>query len=198
MNTYRRTAMAVITCAIGLSLAACTVGITTARSGPSPSPTASRTDSSPTAIRTGSSPTAPSSHSAPPPPGPATMVPVDAPIGSFPVPKGAKVAYNFSCPKQINIAVTPVTPSQSSIFYTAELPRAGYKMEDNFAAQGLVQIDFSGHGYKGSIVTVANLGAAMASADPSIGPMMPSGMTKNVEQIMMTVPGVPASYQCPS
>jgi hypothetical protein len=188
MNTYRRTAMGVITCAACLSLAACTVGITTARSGTSPSPITSPA---------GPSPTAPPSHSAPPSPSPVIMVPVNAPIGSFPVPAGAKVDYNESCPKQIDLAVSPVTPSQSSTFYTTELPRAGYKIVDTFAGPGLVQIDFSGHGFKGTIGTTANLGAAEASVDPSIGPLLPSDMTKNVEQVMMNASGTPDSYQCP-
>jgi hypothetical protein len=191
MNTYRRRAMGVITCAACLSLAACTVGITTARSGTSPSPVTSPTGPSPTA------PTAPPSHSAPPSPSPVIMVPVNAAIGSFPVPAGAKVDYNESCAKQINLAVSPVTPSQSSTFYTTELPRDGYKIVDTFAGQGLVQIDFSGHGFKGTIGTTADLGAAEASVDPSIGPLLPNDMTKNVEQVMMNASGTPDSYQCP-
>jgi hypothetical protein len=122
---------------------------------------------------------------------------VNAPIGSFPIPAGAKVDYNISCPKQINIAASPVTPSQSSTCYTSELPRAGYKIEDKEIFADLVEIDFSGHGYKGSIGTTADLGAVMASVDPSIGPLLPSGLTKNVEQVTMNAPGTPDSYQCP-
>jgi hypothetical protein len=195
MNAYRRMAVAVITGAAGLSLAACTVGISSAGPGTSLSPSASRA---------GSSPTVPSSHSAPPQPSPAATVSVNAPISSFPIPAGAAVVYNISCARLISIIVSPVTPSQSSAFYTTALPRAGYKIEDNIttadpntgAAQGLAEIEFSGHGYKGTIATMANLGAE-ASADPSLG-TLPSDMTKNVEEITLTASGTPGSYTCPT
>ncbi|HTU71916.1 MAG TPA: hypothetical protein VMG38_00215 [Trebonia sp.] len=207
MNTYRRTVMAVITCAAGLSLAGCSVGITTARSGTSPSASASRPRAAatgPSAATAHSAAAASSSHSAPPQPGPVTMVPVNAPIHGFPVPKGGKVVYNISCPKQISIFVSPVTPAQSSSFYTSELPRAGYKIQGNImsadpntgAPQGLAEIDFSGHGYQGSVITMSNLGAE-ASADPSIG-SLPGDLSKNVEEVMMSAPGTPDSYVCPS
>jgi hypothetical protein len=131
------------------------------------------------------------------------MVAVDAPIHSFPVPRGTQVVYNTSCPKQINITVGPVTPAQSSAFYTTELPRAGYKIQNNMmmsdpttgAAEGLLEISFTGHGYTGSILTMADPGAG-ASADPSIGPL-PSDLSKNIEEIMLTASGTPESYNCP-
>jgi hypothetical protein len=202
MNTYRRTAIAVTTCAAGLSLAACSVGITTAKPGTSPSPSVSHSGSSPT---TPSTPPA-SPKSSPSPVATATVA-VSAPIGSFPIPPGAKVLYNFSCSKQISIMVGPVTPSESSTFYTSALPRAGYKIDDDFttsdpntgAADGLTDIDFSGHDYQGSIATADNL-AAEASADPSAPSVgtLPSDMTKNVEQVFMTLDGTPSSYICPN
>jgi hypothetical protein len=123
------------------------------------------------------------------------MVTVDAPIHSFPVPEGAQVSFNISCPKSIGIAVSPVTPAQSTAFYTIELPRAGYKIQNSFTMDGIVEIDFSGHGYTGSIATFADLGAE-ASANPSTV-TLPSDLSKNVEEITMTVPGTPDSYNCP-
>ena len=120
---------------------------------------------------------------------------MNAPIHSFPVPRGAQVSFNISCPKQIGIAVSPVTPAQSSAFYTIELPKAGYKIQNNFTMDGIVEIDFSGHGYNGSILTFANLGAE-ASANPSTV-TLPSDLTKNVEEITMNASGTPESYNCP-
>lgn len=188
----RRTAIAVTICAAGLSLTACTAGITTASPTTSPSPTASRT---------GSSPTASPSHPASPSSSAASTVRVNAPIGSFPIPQGAQVAYNISCAKQIGIAVSPVTPSQSSTFYATALPRAGYKIESDIAsnagaAQGLTEIEFSGHGYTGTIITITNLGAAASAGSSSV--TLPSNMTKNVAEIIMFANGTPTTYLCPS
>ena len=195
MNTHRRTATAVITCAAGLSLAACSVGITSARPGTSPSPSASRAGPLPTASSS-HSPAVPSSRSASPSPATVAMVAVNAPIHSFPIPAGAQVSFNISCPKSIGLAVSPVTPAQSSAFYTAELPRAGYKIQDNFTMDGIVEFDFSGHGYTGSIAAFADLGAE-ASANPS-SVTLPSDLTKNVVEITMTASGTPDTYICPN
>jgi hypothetical protein len=178
--------------AAGLSLTACTAGITTASPTTSPSPAPSRT---------GSSPTASPSHPASPSSSAAATVRVNAPIGSFPIPQGAQVAYNISCAKQIGVAVSPVTPSQSSTFYATALPQAGYKIESDIAsnagaAQGLTEIEFSGHGYTGTIITVANLGAAASTGSSSI--TLPSDMTKNVAEIIMSADGTPTSYLCPT
>jgi len=197
MNVYRRMAMAVTTCAVGLSLAACTAGITTASRATSPSPTASRAASSSAAAP---------SHTASTSASPADTVHVNAPIGSFPIPQAAKVVYNISCPKQVSIILSPVTPSQASTFYTTALPRAGYKVTSNIASSdpntgapmGLVAIEFTGHGYTGTIITMANL-SAEASAAPSIGiGSLPSSMTKNVAEITMSAHGTPESYICPT
>jgi hypothetical protein len=124
---------------------------------------------------------------------------VNAPIGSFPIPPGAKVALNNSCPKQIWVALSPVTPSQASAFYTTVLPRAGYEITDTEAPEeGTAEFIFTGHGYQGMIIAFANLSAVASSADPSLGPLsLPGSLSKNVVEIMMSPPGVPASYNCP-
>lgn len=202
MNAYRRMAMAATTCAAGLSLAACSAGITTASTATSRSPATSRTASSPTP----SSPAASPSHTASPSPShtAAATVRVNAPIGSFPMPQGAQVVYNISCPKQVSLILSPVTPSQASAFYSTALPRAGYKITNNMtfsdpntgAPDGLTEISFTGHGYTGEVITMANLGAE-ASADPSVG-TLPSNVTKNVAEITMSVNGTPDSYTCPN
>ncbi|HTZ28733.1 MAG TPA: hypothetical protein VMC83_32335 [Streptosporangiaceae bacterium] len=114
------------------------------------------------------------------------------------------MAYNISCPKQVSIALSPVTPQQASAFYTTALPRAGYKITNNITTtdpntgspQGLVEIGFTGHGYTGQIVALDNLGAE-ASANPSMGDL-PSNLTKNVAEIIMSAQGTPENYTCPS
>ncbi|HUN33539.1 MAG TPA: hypothetical protein VMU95_16130 [Trebonia sp.] len=194
MNTYRRMAMAMMTGAAGLSLAACSAGITTARPGTSPSPVASHT---------GSPTTAPASHSAPPRQRPAATVSLDAAIPSFPIPPGSSMVENFSCPKQIYVMVSPVTPPESSAFYSTALPKAGYKIEADLStgtgtAQATTEIQFSGHGSEGWIFTVAD-SAAGASANPSVAfGSLPGDMTKNVEGIVINPPGTPDTYTCPA
>lgn len=193
MLTYRGTVMAVLTCAAGLSLAACSAGITTAK----PPESHSRTSS-----RAGSSPIASSSHSPSRSPSPSASaspvatVHVNAPIGSFPIPPGARVIANMSCPKQILLGMSPVTPSRASAFYTAALPAAGYKISSNIqtgSSENVTLIGFSGHGYTGSISAAADLNAAGVPASiPDT-----SGFSKNSAVIELSLPGVSDSYTCP-
>jgi hypothetical protein len=110
------------------------------------------------------------------------------------------VLYNLSCPKQVSFAIGPVTPAQSSAFYATALPRAGYSIEGNISSsqQGLTEVEFSGHGYTGGIIAMANPGAA-ASANPSGGSVtLPSSMSKNVAEISMSANGTSSSYVCPN
>ena len=192
MLTYRGTVMAVLTCAAGLSLAACSAGITTANPSKSPGHN--------TSSRAGSSPTAPPSHSPSPSPSasasPVATVHVNAPIGSFPIPPGAQVIANMSCPKQILLGVSPVTPARASAFYTAALPAAGYKISSNIQTgppENVALIGFSGHGYTGSISAAADLSAD--GAPTSISSI--SGLSKNSAVVELSLPGVPDSYDCP-
>ena len=182
MKAYCRVAMAVTTCAAGLSLAACTAGVTTA------SPAASRSAATSPAASSPAAATSPASTS------PAGTVSVDAPIGSFPVPPGAQVLLNSTCDKQIIIELGSVTPAQASSFYTATLPKAGYKVTSNslLAETGTLPgsaatIDFTGRGYKGTIAALANLGA-LSSIGPSPVPV-PSSIAKNFLTIELTPPG---------
>ena len=204
MNTYRFMAMAVTSCAAGLSLAACSAGITTANPVTSPSRTASRTGPSPTASRTGSSPTASPSQTTSASAGPVDTVKVDAPIGSFPIPPGAQVAANMSCGKQVLIELGSVTPAQTSTFYTSALPRAGYKITENTLSsdpntgtpQGMAEFTFTGHGYTGLIIGMANLGAE-ASTGPSMA-ALPSSIAKNALEISLTPPSMANTLACSS
>jgi hypothetical protein len=197
MNSYRLLAMTVTSCAVGLSLAACTAGITKANSVTSPSPTAS-----PTASRHVSPPTASPSHTASASADSGDTVRVEGPIGSFPIPRGAQVVANMPCGKQVLIELSSVTPPQASTFYASALPRAGYRVANNTLTsdpntgtpQGMTEITFSGHGYTGLIIAMANLGA-QASADPSLAGL-PSDMTKNAVEISLSPPGTANTSTC--
>jgi hypothetical protein len=186
MNSYRLTAMAVTTGLASLSLAACSAGITT------PSPATSRT---PATSHAASSSAAAASHTSPAPASSADMISVDAPIGTFPVPHGSQVVFNSACDKQVIIELSAITPSQASSFYMSELPRTGYKITGNTlltdtgnALPGAAaEIEFTGHGYKGTIAALSDLGA-LASTGPSPTDL-PSGIAKNFLTIMLTPPG---------
>lgn len=195
MNVFRLMATSVTTCAAGLSLAACSVGITTANPGRSPSPS-----SAPAASRTASSPAA--SHSTSASASPADTVSVDAPIGSFPIPHGAQLVANMPCGKQILIELSSVTPAQASTFYASALPRSDYNIANNTLTsdpntgtpQGMAEITFTGHGYTGLIIAMANLGAE-ASADPSMAGL-PSSIAKNALEISLTPAGKANTSAC--
>ena len=192
MNAYRLMAMAVTTCAVGLSLAACSAGISTKSPPTTPSPDTSRTVSSPTA-----SPSTTLASASP-----AETISVAAPIGSFPIPHGAQVVANMHCSDQFLIEIDPVTPVQAQTFYASALPRAGYTITSSFlssdpntgAANGLAEIMFTGHRYTGDIIATANLGAE-SSADPSIGPL-PGNVSKNFVEIWLSPPGKTGPPQC--
>jgi len=181
MNTYRLTAIAVTTCAAGLSLAACSAGITTPGRGPGSSHTAS--SSAPTASHT------PSAAA-----GSGDKVSVDAPIGSFPIPHGAQVMANYTCDKQVLLELGSVTPGQASAFYLSALPGAGYKITGNTmvddsgdgAPGAASEIDFTGHGYQGQIVAVADLGALSSGPSPV---SVPSNIATNFLTVSLTPPG---------
>jgi hypothetical protein len=178
--------MAVTTCAAGLAVTACSAGITTASPAASPSPAASRSASTPTAS---------SQHSTSAIPGPADTLSVDAPIGSFPVPHGAQVLFNSNCGKQVIIELSSITPAKASSFYHAALPQAGYKITSDTlltdTGNGLpgaaAEIKFTGHGYKGTIAGLSNLGA-LASTGPSPA-SLPSNIAKNFISITLAPPG---------
>ncbi|WP_157436092.1 hypothetical protein [Actinospica robiniae] len=194
MNTYRRMAMTVTTtCAAIASLGACSAGVTSADPKTPVSAAVSRAGSSPTA-----SPTHATSASA----AAAGTVHVDGPIGSFPIPSGAQVVANMPCGKEVLIELGSVTPTQASTFYTAALPQAGYQITVNTlssdpttgAAKGMAEFTFTGHGYTGLIIAMANLGAD-ASADPSVG-SLPGNMAENAVEISLTPAGTTPKSSC--
>jgi hypothetical protein len=103
--------------------------------------------------------------------------------------------YNSTCGKQIFIELSSVTPSQASSFYTSALPRAGYKITSNSlltdTGDGLpgsaAQIEFTGHGYKGTITAVSNLGALSSTGPSPVS--VPSSIAKNFFTITLTPSG---------
>ena len=126
---------------------------------------------------------------------------MDAPIGSFPIPHGAQLVANMPCGKQILLELGSVTPVQASTFYTSVLPRAGYKITNNILTSdpntgGMAEFTFTGRGYTGLIIAMANLGAA-ASAGPSMSGL-PSSIAKNALEITLSPPGTANTSACPS
>ena len=110
----------------------------------------------------------------------------------------------MACGKQILLELGSVTPVQASTFYTSALPRAGYKITNNTltsdpntgSPQGMAEFTFTGHGYTGLIIAMANLGAA-ASAGPSMSGL-PSSIDKNALEITLSPPGTANTFACPS
>jgi hypothetical protein len=77
-----------------------------------------------------------------------------------------------------------VTPAQVSRFYTAELPRDGYKISGSTLVAGgtggagaVMAMEFSGHGYQGTIGALSSL--------PAPVPQL-SGSKKNVLAVTLT------------
>lgn len=191
MNMYRLAAITSATCVTGLLLAACSAGITNVRQAPLPA----------SANGAQSAPFASPANSPAPGPGPGTTIPVNAPIRTFPVPEGAQVIINDSCPRQIGVELGSVTPARAAAFYAKALPGAGYRITSNMegpdpsTGKSMAAFDVTGHGYSGTITaeTDPNEGG---SAEPSANGVT-SEMPQNVVVIMMSPPGVPDSYACP-
>jgi ABC-type phosphate transport system substrate-binding protein len=164
VNTYRYVLAA---CVASLSLAACSAGITTA--------------STATTATTSSSSSSSPSRSVTATPAPAgRMLTVTGKISTFPVPAGAKVAENLSLNNDISIGFGKVTLAEVQSFYTQALPKAGYTITGNSSASesgGVVLIQFTGHGYKGQISTLASVPDS-SDAVPGLG-------TKNVTSILL-------------
>jgi hypothetical protein len=152
MNRYHPAALTLVTCAASLSLAACSAGITAA------APAASSPAASPS--HSASRPAAGSSRSP-------NTVSVGGSIGRFPIPPGAKVFENATDNKGIVVLLSSVTPAQVYSFYTSALRSAGYKITFNTMATANnntgAEIEFTGHGYKGTISADSNLATPGAS-----------------------------------
>jgi len=186
MTSYRRVAFTLATCAVSLT-AACSAGLTSASPKKVPTTPASH------------HPTTPASHHpTTPSPSPSltgSTVSVTG-LGSFPIPSGAQVAANFACGKGAIIEASPVTPAAAAAFYTSALPRAGYTITTNtlgsIPGTGAIEtVIFTGHGYSGVIIAMANLSSA-GSGTPS-APAISGSLSHNVLEITVAPGSNPAS-----
>jgi hypothetical protein len=160
MNKYRSAALALTACAASLSVAACTAGTPSASSSAtSPAATGSATSSKPPVI------SSPVPTTGPPIAG--TMLTIKGKIGSFPVPKAAKVGENMSGGSSLLVVFGLVPPADVARFYATALPQAGYTVTSNSlvsqGGQNGAIVAFTGHGFKGNIESVAQFpGGAVA------------------------------------
>ncbi|HJZ25492.1 MAG TPA: hypothetical protein VJ370_04375, partial [Streptosporangiaceae bacterium] len=124
MNKYRSAALVLAACAAGLSVAACSAGTPSASSSTtSPAATGSATSSKPPVI------SSPVPTTGPPIAG--TMLTIKGKIGSFPVPKAAKVGENMSGGTSLLVVFGLVAPPDVARFYATALPQAGYTVTSN-------------------------------------------------------------------
>ena len=160
MNKYRSAALVLAACAAGLSVAACSAGTPSASSSTtSPAATGSATSSKPPVI------SSPVPTTGPPIAG--TMLTIKGKIGSFPVPKAAKVGENMSGGSSLLVVFGLVAPADVARFYATALPQAGYTVTSNSlvsqGGQNGAIVAFTGHGFKGNIESVAQFpGGAIA------------------------------------
>ena len=163
MTIYRNVAAALAAAAACLSLAACSAGITTASSASADAADSSRSaaavasSASEAAIASASASASASRAAA------GRMIKVAGLSATIPVPTGAKVVANMAMDvdggKQTGIFLVLVTPAKVASFYTATLPRDGYNITANTlitqSGSAVAFIQFSGHGIKGTIDSVA-------------------------------------------
>jgi hypothetical protein len=160
MNKHRPIALVLASCAAGLSVAACSAGTPSASSSTSsPAATGSATSSKPPVI------SSPVPTTGPPIAG--IMLTVKGKIGSFPVPKAAKVGENMSGGSSLLVVFGLVAPADVARFYATALPQAGFTVTSNSlvsqGGQNGAIVAFTGHGFKGNIESVAQFpGASIA------------------------------------
>jgi hypothetical protein len=173
MNAYRAAALAVAGCLTSLSLAACSGGLTNA-SPPAAAPPASSGASTPASggappastpavsatgttgsVSTGSVSTGSGGTGSGGTVDGGNTVNVGGTLGTFPIPTGTQVVSNGTNGDQIELVLGGVNPDAMAHFYGIALPQAGYTVQSNTLATVLGVatggIDFTGHGYKGSI-----------------------------------------------
>ena len=158
MNKHRPIALVLASCAAGLSVAACSAGTPSASSSTS-SPAATSSSSKPPVI------SSPVPTTGPPIAG--SMLTIKGKIGSFPVPKTARVGENMSGGSSLLVVFGSVAPADVARFYATALPQAGYSVTSNSlvsqGGQNGAIVAFTGHGFKGNIESVAQFpGASIA------------------------------------
>jgi hypothetical protein len=165
MTVHRFAGLAAAGCAAGLLLAACSSGTSTA--GPAAADTTSVPASSAGPARAA---------------GPGSVVTVGGSIGTFPVPPGAKVLNSLTAGgRGVVVMLDSVSPVAASSFYSSALPRAGYKITASTRTppQGAdwsgAAIEFTGHGYTGTIRGLS--GMQVQGASPGTGDVFEISLT---------------------
>jgi hypothetical protein len=100
------------------------------------------------------------------------------------------VISNITCDNETIVELGAITVRSASSFYNSVLPEDGYKITSNSlidttgdgASGPFAEIDFTGHGYKGMIGAISNMGSAMASAGVS-----PSGLPSDMSGTLITI-----------
>jgi len=180
VNTYRNVAVALAACTAGLSLAGCSAGITSSAGVDAASSRSAAAVASSASAAAIASASASASRTAA-----GRMIKLAGLSATIPVPTGAKVVANMAMNvdgKQTAIFFDLVTPAKVASFYTAALPRHGYKITANslIAQSGsdVAFIQFSGHGIKGTVDSVAKF--------PGPNPGIPGLGRKNVTTVTIT------------
>jgi len=158
MKKYRSAALALTACAASLSVAACSAGTPSTSSSPAASSAAASKSAAPVV------------SSAVPTSGPAIAgrtLQINGKVGSFPVPAAAKIGENLSGGSSLLVVFGSVAPEDVARFYATALPQAGFTVTSNSlvsqGGQNGAIIQFTGHGFKGNIESVAQFpGAAVA------------------------------------
>jgi len=157
MNTYRSIALVLASCAAGLSVAACSAGTPSASSSTASSPASSRS----------AQPIVSSAVPTTGPPIAGRMLTVKGKIGAFPIPAAAKVGEDTSGGSSLLVVFGLVAPADVARFYATALPQAGFTVTSNSlvsqGGQSGAIVQFTGHGFKGNIESVAQFpGASLA------------------------------------
>ena len=158
MKKYRSAALALTACAASLSVAACSAGTPSTSSSPAASSAAASKSAAPVV------------SSAVPTSGPAIAgrtLQINGKVGSFPVPAAAKIGENLSGGSSLLVVFGSDAPADVARFYATALPQAGFTVTSNSlvsqGGQNGAIIQFTGHGFKGNIESVAQFpGAAVA------------------------------------
>jgi hypothetical protein len=152
MNKYRSATLALAAGAAALAVAACSAGTPSASS----SSTATSTNTAAPVV------SAPVPTTGAPIPG--RTLELKGNLGSFPVPAAAKVGENVSGGSSLLLIFGQVVPADVARFYATALPQAGFTVTSNSlvsqGGQNGAIIAFTGHGYKGTIESIAQFPAA--------------------------------------
>lgn len=157
MNKYCSATLALAAGAATLAVAACSAGTSSAGSSSTPAATGTGT-----AVPVSSAPV-PTTGA----PIAGSTVAVKGKLGSFPIPKAAKVGENLSGGSSLILIFGMVAPADVARFYATALPQAGFTITSNsLVSQGGQHgaiVVFTGKGYKGNIESVAQFpGASVA------------------------------------